>query len=91
MMAREEVMAILASAGADLDVIVSEDVVRVIVQDFEDFDEDWCEVYREYDEDLLDSIQETLEEGASSVEGDYYVDYYFDGFVVRWGYASMDI
>lgn len=90
-MAREEVMAILASAGEDLDVVVSGDVVRAIVQDFEGFDEDWCEVEREYDEERLDAIQEALEAGASSVEGDYYVDYQFDGFVVRWGYASMDI
>ena len=93
MMGREEVMALLASAGEDLEVMEYEgsDVVRVTVQDFEGFDDDWSEIDREYDEERLDAIQEALEAGALSVEGDYYVDYEFEGFVVRWGYASMDI
>lgn len=92
MMTREMVMELLATAGADLDVDTCMDgTVRVTVQDFEGFDEDWCEVEGDFDEELVDSIQETLEESALSAEGDYYRYYEFDEFTVVWGYASMDV
>ena len=92
MMTREMVMELLATAGADLDVYTCADgEVHVTVQDFEEFDEDWDEVEGDFDEELVDSIQETLEESAVSAEGDYYRYYEFDGFTVVWGYASMDV
>lgn len=92
-MTREMVMELLTTAGADLEVDVRSDgTVAVTVQDFEGFDEDWSEVERELDdEERVDAIEEALEQAASSVCGDYYRYFEFDGFTVQWGYASFDI
>ena len=67
-------------------------VYDVTVEDFAGFDDDWSEVDREIvEDDLLDDFLEALDEQALRVEGDYYYDYYFDGYRVHLGYASYDI
>lgn len=67
-------------------------VYDVTVEDFEGFDDDWCEVERDFVmEDLVDEFLEALDEQALRVEGDFYYDYYFDGFRIHLGYASYDI
>jgi hypothetical protein len=67
-------------------------VYDVTVEDFEGFDEHWSEVMRDFErEDLVDEFLEALDEQALRVEGDFYYDYYFDGFRVHLGYASYDI
>lgn len=67
-------------------------VYDVTLQDFEGFDDDWCEVERIYEqEDLVDEFLEALEAQALRTEGDFYYDYYFDGFRIHLGYASYDI
>lgn len=92
MMTREMVLELLATLGDDVDVYVRQDGdVRVTVQDFEGFDDDWSEIEREFDEDAVDAVEERLEDEASSAEGDFYRYYHFDGFTVVWGYASMDV
>lgn len=94
MMTREMVMELLATAGADLSIWEYSDGVRisVTVEDFEGFEEDGAEVYRDLDdEDLVDSIYDRLEASAISVSGDYYRYFEFDGFTVVWGCASFDI
>lgn len=89
-MTRKEVMDLLATADADLTVYEAPAVIRVTVEDFL-WSDDWEEIDREYDSDLVDSIQERLESCAISSHGDFYHYYEFDGFVVVWGYASFDI
>ena len=92
MMTREMVLELLATLGSDVGVYERMDgTIRVTVQDFEGFDEEWSEVYADYDEDAVDTVYERLEAEASEVEGDYYRYFQFDGFTVVWGYASMDI
>lgn len=67
-------------------------VYDVTVEDFEGFDDEWSEVMRDFErEDLVDEFLEALDEQALRVEGDFYYDYYFDGFRVHLGYASYDI
>jgi len=62
-------------------------IYDVTMEDFEGFDEEWDEVMRDYErEDLVDEFLEALR-----VEGDFYYDYYFDGFRINLGYASYDI
>lgn len=91
-MSQEMVLELLASAGQDISYHVDGDGdIIAIVQDFEGFDDDWSEVFSDYDEDLIDSIEEQLEESCLSREGDFYYCYHFDGFSVVWGYASYDI
>ena len=93
MMTREMVMELLATAGDDVSVYVHADGTRIdaTVEDFEGFDDDWDEIEREADEDLIESIEERLEEQAVSAYGNYYRYFEFDGFTVVWGYASFDI
>ena len=66
-------------------------VVRVTVLDFEGFDEDFCEVERDYDVDAVDALEAWLEEHCVSFSGDFYQYYEFDGFVVQVGYESYEI
>lgn len=92
MMTREMVLELLATLGADVDVYERMDgTVRVTVQDFDGFDEEWSEMDRDYDEDAVDAVYERLEAEASEVSGDFYRYFQFDGFTVVWGYASMDV
>lgn len=92
MMTREMVLEMLAGLGADVEVDECGSDVRVTVQDFEGFDDDWYEVERELDdEDAVEAVYDRLEAEASEAEGDFYHYFHFDGFTVVWGYASMDI
>jgi hypothetical protein len=86
------VLELLATLGSDVDVYERMDgTIRVTVEDFEGFDEEWSEMDRDYDEDAVDAVYERLEAEASEVSGDYYHYFQFDGFTVVWGYASMDV
>ena len=55
------------------------------------FDEEWCEVFRDYDEEAVAELVEWLEEHAVEVEDDFYAVYHFEGFEVHLGYGSYDI
>ena len=65
--------------------------ISVTIEDFEGYDEDWCEVDAIIDEDAVDAFIEWLEEECYSYEGDYYQYYDFGDIEVQLGYASMDI
>ena len=65
--------------------------IRVTIEDFEGFDEDWNEQMVEYDEDEVDRMERRLAEVANEVERGFYDRYYFDDFTVTVGYASYDI
>lgn len=85
-----EVMARVAEVE-DVSVWEYDDRISLTIEDFAGFDEDWCEQFRDYDEDAVDALLEWLEEHALSMDGDYYTYYQFDGFEVQVGYASYDI
>lgn len=93
MMTREMVLELLATVETDVDVEVYADgTITATVQDFEGFDDDWCEIDRLLDDsDAVDAVEERLEAEASSVDGDFYRYFHFDGFTVVWGSASMDV
>jgi hypothetical protein len=86
----ELVMAMLGQVE-DVSVDVRGECVFVEVQDFEGFDEDWSEIYADYDEDAVDALLEWLEEQCVSSYGDFYEFYEFEGFYVKVGYASMEV
>lgn len=75
----------------DVSVDVMGECVYVEVQDFEGFDEDWSEIYADYDEDAVDALREWLEEQCVSSYGDFYEIYEFEDFFVKVGYTSMDV
>lgn len=96
MMTREMMWKVLEEVA---DITVWEDTAdedeegfHVTVEDFGGFDEDWCELEREYeDEEGLDAFLKMLERECVSKEGDMYVVYHFEDFDVEVGFASFDI
>lgn len=81
----------LVALGADVSYKVSDDEIDVVVKDFDGFDDDYCEIYRDYDEDAVESFEEWLEEHCVSCQLDFYQVYKFDGFSVSVGYESYDV
>lgn len=91
-MTRDEVMALLATMGNDATVYTMQDgTIDVTIEDFEGFDDDWDEIYRDYDVDTVDHVYDTLEAAAVLVTGSLYTTFDMGGFNVAWGYASYDI
>ena len=88
---KELVLKKLEELGEDVMVEVRDDEIEVIVNDFEGFDDHWCEVLRDFDEDAVGEFVDWLEEQCLEHCGDYYHYYKFDGFTVEIGYASFDI
>ena len=94
MMTREMVLELLATVEADVtvDADFEDGSVEVIVDDFDGFDEEWSEIYRELeDAEAVNAVYDRLKAEALSVDGDFYRYFHFDGFTVCWGYASMDV
>lgn len=87
----EQIIAMLVELGDSVSYSVREGFIDVTVEDFDGFDDDWCEVDAEYDEDAVDFFFEWLEEHCDSHEGDFYHSYYFGELEIEIGYASMDI
>ena len=72
---------------------VTDNRIDLTIDDFEGFDENWDEVFREFvDADALEEVFEWLEEHANCVDGDLYRYYHFsDDIVVEVGWTSFDI
>jgi hypothetical protein len=87
----EMILAELEKLGEDVEVDVCGKEIRVVIQDFDGFDADWCEVDRQYDEDSVDELLSWLEEKADRVEKKFYSYYFFEDVKVSVGYASFDI
>lgn len=66
--------------------------LSVTLDDFEGFDENWSEIYREYDNpETVKRFERMLETECRSKEDDFYVTYHFEDFDVQLGYSSFDI
>ena len=92
-MTKEMAMALLEKATKDLIIDINEEgnEIEVIVNDFEGFDENWSEIYRDYDAELISEIFNELDKNCNSKEDDFYINYNFDNFTVCVGFASFDI
>lgn len=92
MMTRDDVMTLLATLGDDVDVRIDTDGdLHVTVEDFDGFDSHWNEIERDYNEDAVDAVYETLKAVAVKVTADYYTIFDMGSFFISWGYASYDI
>lgn len=95
MMNYEMVMKVLKKLGENAMVEESFDGkgIRVEINDFEGFDENWEEVFCDYDEDLVEKVWNVLR--AECVEYKckcgMYEYFMFNGFEVVWGYGSFNI
>lgn len=66
--------------------------IDLTINDFEEFDEDWSEIEREFvNSDAVEEVLEWLEEKADFVESDHYSYYHFGEIMVEVGYTSFDI
>lgn len=92
----ELIIAMLEKMGEDVDYRVRKiagekpDIV-ITVDDFEEFDEDWSEIMRDYDEETVCGLIKWLEEHCISEDDDLYSYYHFEDFDVQLGYSSFDI
>ena len=94
MMKMEQIIEKLETINADAYYYVDDEdnEIRLTIDDFEGFDEDWSEVERELENHkAVEEVLEWLEENADEVEGDYYEYYHFGEITVCVGYASFDI
>ena len=88
----ETIITQLDRISDDADYTINGNHIRLIIDDFEGFDEHWSEIEREFvDEDAVDEILEWLEKNADYVDGNFYRYYHFGDIVVKVGYTSFDI
>lgn len=78
--------------GEDACVWVNENVIHLDFNDWDGFDDDWCEVMRSYDHpELVEAMLEFLTNNAKEVDEDFYSTYTFDDCQVIVGYDSYNI
>ena len=66
--------------------------IRIDIDDFEGFDENGKEVFREYENsNAIDELMIALKQNAIKIDEDFYLTYYFEGFNVCVGFTSFDI
>lgn len=93
-MERNEVIRLLNANATEFDFIDWDDVdnsIDIEVNDFEGFDDDWMEIIRDYDTDIVNMIYNTLKDNCIEYEEDFYTTFKFKDFTVSWGYASYNI
>ena len=91
-MTREKMMNMIKDLKNDATYFEYKGIIHVDLDDFEGFDENWDEQFREYDDaDAVENFLDTLEKEALEIDEDYYTTYKFDGFAVKLGYTSYDI
>ena len=82
----------LDKINADASYEVDNNTINLTIDDFGGFDENWCEIEREFtNEQAIDEVLEWLEQNADEVEGDYCRCYRFGEIEVELAYASMEI
>lgn len=92
MMTFEKMIAAIEALGDDALYDVVDRRIDVTLRDFDGFDDDWCEVMRDYDdEQAVENFLQMLDDECLSSSDDFYKDYEFDGFTVSLGYESFDI
>lgn len=88
----ETITAQLTRISADSYFSVFGSTIDLTIEDFIGFDEDWEEIFRDYeDEETLNEVLGWLAETADFVDGDLYRHYHFGEIVVEVGYSSFDI
>lgn len=91
-MTREKIIDMIKDLKNDATYFEYKGIIHVDLNDFEGFDENWDEQFREYDNvDGIKNFLNILEKEALEIDEDYYTTYKFDGFSVKLGYTSYDI
>jgi hypothetical protein len=78
--------------GADASVFVTDERVYVTLEDFDGFDENWCEIDRPFDNpELVEALLEWLRAECDCADEEFSMHYYFGGLEIIVQYSSMDI
>ena len=92
MMTFEMMIAAIEALGNDAFYDVVGEEINITLNDFAGFDEDYCEIMRDYDnEQAVENFLKKHNNESISFKDNFYKDYKFDGFTVSLGYASFDI
>ena len=76
----------------DADYVIIDGDIHVTIDDFEGFDDDWDEIFRDYDDfDAVENFLDLLDDTCIEKYGYLYKHYVFDDFEVILGYTSFDI
>lgn len=86
-----EVIALLNANATEFDIIDFDDIIYVEINDFEGFDDNWSEIIRDYDTEIVNKVFNTLKDNCIEYIEDFYTTFKFEGFKVSWGYASYNI
>lgn len=71
---------------------IEDNRINLIINDFEGFDEEYSEIFREFvDADAVEEVLEWLEKNADYIDNYLYRLYHFGNIVVEVGYTSFDI
>lgn len=87
----EEIIAQLDRISADSWYDVSGDYIHLTIDDFEGFDDDWCEVLHLDEPLMVEEVLDWLEEHADCLDEDYHLAYRFGDILVDIDYTSDDI
>ena len=88
-MTKKNVMEMLKNIK-DISIYDCGDEIGITIEDFEDFDDNWVEIFREVDASVNDMCK-WLSTHCNTQERDDYSAYFFDDVVVFVSYASIEI
>lgn len=88
----------LRTMANNLDDVMIDDMTKqgkplldLTICDFEGFDENWDEVFRDYDIKEVEKLLDIIEKNGKLVDNNLYELYDFGDFFVQVGYSSFDI
>ena len=87
----EMIMKQLEKLGDNATYYTRDSRLYITIEDFGGFDEDWCEVDADIDEDAIACFIEWLDAECDTHECDYCHYYQIGEVEIQLGYASMDI
>ena len=91
---KEQILEILKKLenSGDVDFYEYDGILHITLNDFYGFDEDFNEVYRDYEDgDSISKLFDLLDM-CPLIEGDFYKYYTFStDFIIQLGYTSFDI
>ena len=86
-----EVIEMLNTYESEFDYFDDDNSIDIEVNDFEGFDEDWNEIDREFDTEIVNKVFNALKDNCIEYIEDFYTTFKFDTFTVSWGYVSYNI
>lgn len=88
----ETLLSLIDNCKNDVYYSKTKNKINIDLYDFEGFDDDWNEVFRDYDNpDSVKELCDWLENNCISKKESLYSIYYFDNFSVELGRFSFDI